>query len=134
MPCERIKHEHSSVSALSIVLQSAAYKNLQQRASTRQENSNYNDENENKDTIINKLDHGKAAEKSLNNDSGNERLDIAMGMSGSLPLQRNVYPPTSLLIAPLLTAYNTVDPSVDPVLWTPQVPILSAGLSGVAEV
>ncbi|KAH1262292.1 AP2-like ethylene-responsive transcription factor [Glycine max] len=134
MPCERIKHEHSSVSALSIVLQSAAYKNLQQRASTRQENSNYNDENENKDTIINKLDHGKAAEKSLNNDGGNERLDIAMGMSGSLPLQRNVYPPASLLIAPLLTAYNTVDPSVDPVLWTPQVPILSAGLSGVAEV
>ncbi|TKY53368.1 AP2 ethylene-responsive transcription factor [Spatholobus suberectus] len=133
MPHERRKHERSSVSALSILSQSAAYKNLQQKASKRQENSNNNDENENKNTI-NKLDHGKAAEKSSNNDGGHEGLDIGMGMSGSLPLQRNVYQMTPLLSAPLLTAYSTVDPSVDPVLWTPHVPILPSALSGVAEV
>ncbi|KAK7345039.1 hypothetical protein VNO77_15408 [Canavalia gladiata] len=133
MPCEGRKHKHSSVSALSILSQSAAYKNMQEKASKRQESSNDNDENENENTI-NKLDRGKATEKLSNNDGGNERLAIAMGMSGSLPLQRSVYPLTPLLSAPLLTAYNTVDPSVDPVLWTPLVPILPAGLSHVAEV
>ncbi|KAK7392908.1 hypothetical protein VNO78_21358 [Psophocarpus tetragonolobus] len=130
---ERRKHEHSSVSASSILSHSAAYKNLQLKASKKQENSNDNDENENKNSIS-KLDHGKAAEKLSNNDGGNEGLDIAMGISGSLPLQRSVFPLTSLLSAPFLTAYNTVDPSVDTVLWTPQVPILSVGLSSVAEV
>ncbi|XP_027365730.1 AP2-like ethylene-responsive transcription factor At2g41710 isoform X2 [Abrus precatorius] len=133
MPCKGRKQKHSSVSSLSILSQSAAYKNLQEKAAKRQDRSKDNDENENKHTI-NKLDHGRAAEKSSNNDGGNETLEIAMGMSGSLPLQRNVYPLTQLLSAPLLTAYSTVDPLVDPVLWTPLVPILPAGLSPVAEV
>ncbi|RDY12954.1 AP2-like ethylene-responsive transcription factor, partial [Mucuna pruriens] len=89
MPHERRKHERAFVSALSILSQSAAYKNMKQKASKRQENSNDHDENENKNTIK-KLDHGKEAEKSLNHDNDNEGLEIAMGMNGSLPLQRNV--------------------------------------------
>ena len=127
------KHRSSSLSALSILSQSAAYKSLQEKASKRQENSTDNDENENKNTI-NKLDHGKAVEKPSNHDGGNDRLDIATGMSGTMSLQRNVYPLTPFLSAPLLTAYNTVDPLVDPVLWTSLVPMLPAGLSHTAEV
>ncbi|KAG5072197.1 hypothetical protein JHK86_007408 [Glycine max] len=127
------KHRSSSLSALSILSQSAAYKSLQEKASKRQENSTDNDENENKNTI-NKLDHGKAVEKPSNHDGGNDRLNIAMGMSGTMSLQRNAYPLTPFLSAPLLTAYNTVDPLVDPVLWTSLVPMLPAGLSRTAEV
>lgn len=127
------KHRSSSVSALSILSQSAAYKSLQEKASKRQENSTDNDENENKNTV-NKLDHGKAVEKSSSHDGGDDRLDIAMGTSGTMSLQRNVYPLTPFLSAPLLTAYNTVDPLVDPVLWTSLVPMLPAGLSRTAEV
>ncbi|KAK7285614.1 hypothetical protein RJT34_20390 [Clitoria ternatea] len=132
-PHSEKKHRSSSVSALSILSQSAAYKSLQEKASKVQENSTENDENENKNTV-NKLDHGKAVEKPSNHDGGNDRLDIAMGMSGAMSLQRNVYPLTPFLSAPLLTAYNTVDPLVDPVLWTSLVPMLPAGLSRPAEV
>ncbi|OIV92313.1 hypothetical protein TanjilG_10523 [Lupinus angustifolius] len=128
------KHRSSAVSALSILSQSAAYKSLQEKASKKQENSIDNDENENKNTV-NKLDYGKAVEKSSNHDSDSDRLDIAMGTSGALCLQRNVYPSTPFLSAPLLTAYDTVDPSlVDPVLWTSLVPMLSASLSRPTEV
>ncbi|KAJ1429984.1 DNA-binding domain superfamily [Sesbania bispinosa] len=132
-PHNEKKHSSSSVSALSILSQSAAYKSLQEKASKRQENSAENDENENKNTV-NELDHGKAVEKPSNHDSGNDRLDSAMGMSRTLSLQRNVYPLTPFLSAPLLTAYNTVDPLVDPVLWTSLVPIFPAGLSRTTEV
>ncbi|XP_027929825.1 AP2-like ethylene-responsive transcription factor At2g41710 isoform X1 [Vigna unguiculata] len=127
------KQRSSSVSALRILSQSAAYKSLQEKASKKQENSIDNDENENKNTI-NKLDHGKAVEKPSNHDGGSDRLDIAMGMSGTMPLQRNVYPLTPFLSAPLLTAYNTVDPMADPALWTSLVPVLPAGLSRTDEV
>ncbi|KAI4300796.1 hypothetical protein L6164_034131 [Bauhinia variegata] len=133
MPHDTKKHKSSSVSALSILSRSAAYKSLEDKASKRKESCTDNDENENKNTI-NKLDHGKAVEKSSNHDSGNERLDVAMGMSGALSLQRNVYPLAPFLSAPLLTAYNTVDPLVDSVLWTPLVPMLSTSLSRTAEV
>ncbi|KAK8473425.1 hypothetical protein PHAVU_001G131300 [Phaseolus vulgaris] len=133
-PHNEKKQRSSSVSALSILSQSAAYKSLQEKASKRQENSIDNDENENKNTV-NKLDHGKAVEKPSNHDGGNDRLDIAMGMSGTMPLQRNVYPLTPFLSQPLLTAYNTVDPMVDPVLWTSLVPpVHPAGLSRTTEV
>lgn len=132
-PHNEKKQKSSSVSALSILSQSAAYKSLQEKASKKQENSIDNDENENKNTV-NKLDHGKAVEKPSNHDGGNDRLDIAMGMSGTMPLQRNLYPLTPFLSAPLLTAYNTVDPMVDPVLWTSLVPVHPAGLSRTAEV
>lgn len=127
------KHKSSSMSALSILSHSAAYKSLQEKVTKKPENSAGNDENENKNTV-NELDHGKAVEKSSNHEGGNDRLDIAMGMSGALSLQRNVYPLTPFLSAPLLTAYNTVDPLVDPVLWTSLVPMLPAGLSRTAEV
>ncbi|CAJ1912297.1 unnamed protein product [Sphenostylis stenocarpa] len=132
-PHNEKKHRCSSVSALSILSQSAAYKSLQEKASKRQETSIDNDENENKNAV-NKLDHGKAVEKPINQDGGNDQLDVAMGMSATMPLQRNVYPLTPFLSAPLLTAYNTVDPMVDPVLWTSLVPILPANLSRTAEV
>ncbi|KAJ1408958.1 DNA-binding domain superfamily [Sesbania bispinosa] len=88
-PHNEKKHSSSSVSALSILSQSTAYKSLQEKVSKRQENSAENDENENKNTV-NELDHGKAA-------------------------------------------YNTVDPLVDPVLWTSLVPIFPAGLSRTTE-
>ncbi|KAK7396236.1 hypothetical protein VNO78_17098 [Psophocarpus tetragonolobus] len=132
-PHNEKKHRSSSVSALSILSQSSAYKSLQEKASKKQEISIDNDENENKNTV-NKLDHGKAVEKPSNHDGSNDGLDIAMGMSGTMSLQRNVYPFTPFLSAPLLTGYNTVDPLVDPVLWTSLVPILPAGLSRTAEV
>lgn len=131
-PQNEKKNRSSSVSALSVLSQSAAYKSLQEKASKRQENSIENDENENKNTV-NKLDHGKAVEKPSNL-GGNDRLDIAMGMTGTMPLQRNVYPLAPFLSAPLLTAYNTVDPLVDPVFWTSLAPILPSGLSRTAEV
>jgi len=127
------KHKSSSISALSILSQSAAYKSMQEKAAKRQENSTDNDENENKN-IVNELDRGKAVEKPSNHDGSNDRLDIAMGMSGALSLQRNVYPLTSFLSAPLLTAYNTVDPMVDPALWTSLIPMLPAGLPRTSEV
>lgn len=127
------KHKSSSISALSILSQSAAYKSMKEKAAKRQENSTDNDENENKN-IVNELDRGKAVEKPSNHDGSNDRLGIAMGMSEALSLQRNVYPLTSFLSAPLLTAYNTVDPMVDPALWTSLIPMLPAGLSRTAEV
>ncbi|XP_028789455.1 AP2-like ethylene-responsive transcription factor At2g41710 [Neltuma alba] len=133
LPHDRKKHESSAVSALSILSRSAAYKSLQEKASRTQENYTDNDEDENKNTI-NKLDQGKALDRSPHHNGVDERLDIAMGMSGALSIQRNVYPLTSFLSAPLLTAYNTADPMVDPVLWTSLVPMLPAGLSRTAEV
>ncbi|XP_054801216.1 AP2-like ethylene-responsive transcription factor At2g41710 isoform X2 [Prosopis cineraria] len=129
------KHKNPSVSALSILSRSAAYKNLLENASKREENSIDPIENENKNNI-GKLDRGKAVEKSSNHhDGGNERPESVMGMSGALSLQKNAYSPLApFLSAPLLTAYNTTDPLVDPVLWTPLVPILPASLSRNAEV
>ncbi|CAK9182415.1 unnamed protein product [Ilex paraguariensis] len=126
------KHKGSAVSAMSILSRSAAYKSLQEKASKKQEN-NENDENENKNTIK-KIDHGKAIEKSSSHDGGSERLGVAFGMSGGLPLQSNVYPMTPFLSAPLLTHYNAIDPLADPVLWTSLVPVLAPGSSRTAEV
>uniref|UniRef100_A0A2N9IGH8 AP2/ERF domain-containing protein n=1 Tax=Fagus sylvatica TaxID=28930 RepID=A0A2N9IGH8_FAGSY len=139
MPClgmssnEGRKHKGSTVSALSILSRSAAYKCLQEKASKKQENGVDNDENEDKN-IINKVDYGKAIEKSTSHDVASERLGVALGMSGGLSLQRNVYPLAPFLSAPLLTNYNTVDPLVDPILWTSLVPVLPTGLSRTAEV
>ncbi|XP_042946943.1 AP2-like ethylene-responsive transcription factor At2g41710 isoform X1 [Carya illinoinensis] len=130
---EERKHKGSAVSALSILSRSAAYKSLQETASKKKENCGDNDENEDKNTI-NKMDYGKAVEKSTNHDVGTGRLGVTLGMSGGLSLQRNVYPPTPFLSAPLLTNYNTVDPLVDPILWTSLVPVLPTGLSRAAEV
>ncbi|OAY40417.1 AP2-like ethylene-responsive transcription factor At2g41710 [Manihot esculenta] len=132
MPVDGKKHKGSKISALSILSQSAAYKNLQEKASKKQENNADNDENENKNT--NNMDYGKAVEKPTTHDGSNERLGAALGMSGGLSLQRNVYQLTPFLSAPLLTNYNTVDPLVDPILWTSLVPVLPTGLPRNSEV
>ncbi|OMO71367.1 hypothetical protein CCACVL1_18255 [Corchorus capsularis] len=130
---ERIKRKGSSVSALSILSRSADFKSLKDKALKKKENSTDNDENENKNTI-NKMDHGKAAEKSVNHDTGSERLGATLAMSGGLSLQKNVFPLTPFLSAPLLTNYNTIDSLVDPVLWTSLVPVLPSGPSRNPEV
>nr|QNI23741.1 AP2/ERF transcription factor [Camptotheca acuminata] len=137
MPClgvshEGKKHRDSAVSAMSILSRSPAYKKLQEKASKKQKNNTDNAENENKNTI-NKVDYGKAVEKSSSHDTGSERLGVALGMGGGLPLQRNVFPLSPFLSAPLLTNYNTIDPLADPILWTSLVPVLPTGLSRTAE-
>ncbi|KAI9121016.1 hypothetical protein K1719_008049 [Acacia pycnantha] len=128
------KHKNTSVSALSILSRSAAYKSLLENASKREENSTEPNENENKNSI-DKLDRGKAVMKSSNHDGSNEKPESVMGMSGPLSLQKNVYNPlVPFLSAPLLTAYNTIDPLVDPLLWTSLVPMLPAGFPRNTEV
>ncbi|KAK8672006.1 hypothetical protein V6N13_110384 [Hibiscus sabdariffa] len=129
---EGTKRKGSSVSAMSILSRSADFKGLQEKALRKQEQSAEN-ENENKNTI-NKMDLGKAAEKSVNHDIGSDRLGATMGMTGGLSLQKNVFPLTPFLSAPLLTSYNTIDSLVDPVLWTSLVPALPTGPSRNPEV
>ncbi|GMI78840.1 hypothetical protein like AT2G41710 [Hibiscus trionum] len=127
---EGTKRKGSSVSAMSILSRSADFKSLQEKALRKQEQ---NAENESKNTI-NKMDLGKAAEKSVNQDTGSDRLGATMGMSGGLSLQKNMFPLTPFLSAPLLTNYNTIDSLVDPVLWTSLVPALPTGPSRNPEV
>ncbi|KAM5558775.1 AP2-like ethylene-responsive transcription factor [Rosa sericea] len=117
------KHKGARVSAMSILSRSPAYKSLQEKASIKQEKNADNDENENKNTIHRK-DYGKAIEKSTSHDGGDERLSASLGMSGGLSLQRNAFPLTPFLSAPLLTNYNMIDPLVDPILWTSLAPVL----------
>ncbi|PQP91552.1 AP2-like ethylene-responsive transcription factor [Prunus yedoensis var. nudiflora] len=91
------KHKGAKVSAMSILSRSAAYKNLQENASKKQENNADNDENENKNTI-HKMDYGKAVEKSTSHD---ERLSAALGMSSGLSLQIPFFGHLLLLFFPL---------------------------------
>ncbi|KAJ7976762.1 AP2-like ethylene-responsive transcription factor family [Quillaja saponaria] len=133
VPCEGNKKKGSTVPALSILLRSAAYKSLQEKASKKHENNTDTDENENKSTI-NKLDRGKAVEKCMNHDGGNESIQAALGMSGALSLQGNVFPLTPFLSAPLLTNYSFVDPLVDPALWASLGPSLPTAIYRTAEV
>ncbi|XVF75776.1 hypothetical protein PTKIN_Ptkin13bG0214200 [Pterospermum kingtungense] len=130
---EGTKRKGSSVSSLSILSRSADFKSLQEKALKKQEKNAENDENENKNTI-NKMDLGKAAEKSVNQDTVSDRLGTTLGMTGGLSLQKNVFPLTPFLSAPLLTNYNTIDSLVDPVLWTSLVPVLPSGPSRNPEV
>ncbi|XP_052172946.1 AP2-like ethylene-responsive transcription factor At2g41710 isoform X2 [Diospyros lotus] len=126
------KNKGSALSAMSILSRSAAYKSLQEKASKKQEKHTDNDENENK-CNINKKAYGKAIDKS-SHDGRSEGVGVALGTSGGLPLQRNIYPMPPFLSAPLLTNYNTIDPLSDPILWTTLVPVLPAGLSRTNEV
>ncbi|KAM1993002.1 hypothetical protein ACFX16_009393 [Malus domestica] len=112
------KHKGTRVSAMSILLWSAAYKNLQEKASQMEENNADNDENENKNTI-HKMDYGKAVEKSTSHD---ERLSSALGMSGGMSLQTDVFP-----LAPFLS-------TVDPILWTLLAPVLPSVISCTNEI
>lgn len=130
---EGTKCKGSSISALSILSRSADFKSLQEKALKKQEQNADNDENENKNAI-NKMDHGKAAGKSVNHDTGSDRLG-ATGMTGGLSaFQKNAFPLSPFLSAPLLTNYNTIDSLVDPVLWTSLVPALPTGPSRNPEV
>ncbi|KAM6568338.1 hypothetical protein CsatB_016323 [Cannabis sativa] len=129
------QHKSSKVSALSILSRSPAYKSLQEKASKKEETNAENDENKNKNTMS-KLDYGKAIEKSTNHDGASDRYGAELGMSGGLSLQRNInmFPLSPLLNAPLLTNYNTIDPLVDPIIWTSLAPVLPGGLSRTSEV
>ncbi|CAN0908343.1 AP2-like ethylene-responsive transcription factor At2g41710 [Linum grandiflorum] len=134
--CEERKKKHK-VSALSILSQSAAYKSLQEKASKRKENINAeNDENENKMTVNKTLvDYGgKSVEKSTSHDDN--RLGIT-GMNNppaGLSIQRNMYPLTSFLSAPLVNNYNSIGSLADPLLWSSLVPALPPGMSTSSEV
>lgn len=133
MSREGEKRKGSTVSAMSILSRSAAYKSLQEKALKRKEIVIENDENENKNSI-NKIEYGKAVEKSSSHDGGSERLGVALGMAGGMALQRNLFPLTPFLSAPLMTNYNTIDPLTDPILWASLVPSLPTGSSRPAEV
>ncbi|XP_023639691.1 AP2-like ethylene-responsive transcription factor At2g41710 isoform X1 [Capsella rubella] len=117
----------SSSSALSILSQSPAYKSLEEKVLKMQEkNTNENDENANHNIISMEKNHGKAIEKPV------VSHEIALGgASAALSLQKSMYPLTSLLTAPLLTNYSTMDPLADPILWTPFLP---SGSSHTSEV
>ncbi|KAL8508434.1 hypothetical protein ACS0TY_018892 [Phlomoides rotata] len=117
---ERLNHK--KVSALSILLKSAAYKRLEERISKKKEKDEI-DEKENKNNI-DKIELGKTVEKSCHN-VGSERHDIPYGISGGLPtIHRNMYQLAPLLSAPLITNYNSIDPLTDPLLWSSLVPVL----------
>lgn len=128
---EKKNHKSSTLSAMSILSQSAAYKSLLEKVAKKKEKVE-NDENENKSTI-NRVDRGKMIEKS-SPDSGSERLGAAFLNAGGLSINRNLHPLTPLLSAPLLTNYNSIDPLTDPVLWTSLVPNFQTGSSRTAEV
>uniref|UniRef100_A0A803MAD1 AP2/ERF domain-containing protein n=1 Tax=Chenopodium quinoa TaxID=63459 RepID=A0A803MAD1_CHEQI len=120
----------SATSALSILSRSAAYKNMQEKASKAKETTNDSDEKENK-SYVSKIDCGKAVQK-MSDDSGIERLGSTLGIGGS-SLHKNMFPLSPLLTAPLLTNYNAVDPLADPILWTSLMPLLPTAPSRTAE-
>ncbi|XP_042481644.1 AP2-like ethylene-responsive transcription factor At2g41710 isoform X1 [Macadamia integrifolia] len=150
---ESKKHKGSSVSALSILSRSAAYKSLQEKASKKKDQEE-NDENENNisttirttttTTATNnnddnnnnknkKIDYGKAVEKSASGDGSSDGVEVTLGMSG-MPHPRTLYPLGPFLSAPLLTNYNAVDPLTDPIMWSSLVPVFPTGLPRSTEV
>ncbi|KAL3616775.1 hypothetical protein CASFOL_039169 [Castilleja foliolosa] len=122
VPPERMKPK--KISAMSTLLNSTAYKSLQEKVSKRNGKAE-NDENENKNSIE-KVELGKAVDKTCHN--------VEFGSSGGLSIHKNVYPLTSLLSAPLLTNYNSIDQLADSVLWSNLVPVLQTGSSHTNEV
>ncbi|XP_074320492.1 AP2-like ethylene-responsive transcription factor At2g41710 [Silene latifolia] len=128
---ESQKSKSSANSALKILSRSAAFKNMQDRASKAQETANDNDEKENK-SHVSKIDHGKAVQTQID-DAGVERMGSTLGLGG-LPLQKSMFPLSTLLTAPLLTNYNTIDPLGDPILWTSLMPVLPIAPSRASEV
>ncbi|KAL7582609.1 hypothetical protein Lser_V15G42572 [Lactuca serriola] len=130
---ESKQHKKSSVSAMSILSRSAAYKSLQEKALKKEEE---NDENENKNNI-NKIDYGKAAvekKSSHDNDNDNDNDDdgttseFGLGMEGEEGMAA-LHP----ALAPFLTNYNAIDPLGDPVLWSSLVPPLQTRSSQPIE-
>ncbi|KAL5981810.1 hypothetical protein ACLOJK_015875 [Asimina triloba] len=109
IPRKGIGHS-SAVSACSILSQSSAFKNLQQKASESQDGRQKN-----------KIDYEKIVPK-LTNVGGRERLAVASGLS-DLPLQRTSYSFNPLLPSPpLTTTCITIDPVPDPTLWSSFIP------------
>ncbi|KAL3522964.1 hypothetical protein ACH5RR_015798 [Cinchona calisaya] len=131
LPQEGKERKRSTVSAMSILSRSAAYKSFQEKGLKKKE-IDENDENEDKN-VLNIKDYGKGVDKSCH-DGENDRLEAGFGIGGGLPIQRNVYPLTPLLSAPLVTSYNSIDSLTDPVLWTSLVSVLPVGSSRTAEV
>nr|KAJ0185487.1 hypothetical protein LSAT_V11C900466730 [Lactuca sativa] len=132
---ESKQHKKSSVSAMSILSRSAAYKSLQEKALKKEEE---NDENENKNNI-NKIDYGKAAvEKKSSHDNDNDNdndndddgttSEFGLGMEGEEGMAA-LHP----ALAPFLTNYNAIDPLGDPVLWSSLVPPLQTRSSQPIE-
>jgi AP2-like factor (ANT lineage) len=118
----------SSSSALSILSQSPAFKSLEEKVLKIQEScNNENDENANRNIINMEKNNGKAIEKPVVSHG------VALGGAAALSLQKSMYPLTSLLTAPLLTNYNTLDPLADPILWTPFLPSGSSLTSEVTK-
>lgn len=129
---EKKNHKSSTSSAMSILSQSAAYKSLLEKVAKKKEKvEDY--ENETKSTI-NRVDRGKMIEKSSPDSESEKRLGAAFLSAGVLSINRNLHPLTPLLSAPLLTNYNSIDPSTDPVLWTSLVPNFHTASSRTAEV
>ncbi|CAH8358618.1 unnamed protein product [Eruca vesicaria subsp. sativa] len=128
---KQISSPSSTASALSILSASPAYKSLEEKVLKIQESSSTreNDENANRKIINMEKSHGKEIEKPVVSHG------VGLGSGGvpatALSLQKSMYPLTSLLTAPLLTNYNTLDPLGDPILWTP---FLLPGSSHTSEV
>ncbi|KAF2582482.1 hypothetical protein F2Q68_00002584 [Brassica cretica] len=77
--------------------------------------------------------HGKEIEKPVVSHvvvlcSGSVGVDAT-----ALSLQKSMYSITSLLTAPLLSNYNTLDLLGDPILWTPFLPPESSYTSEVTK-
>lgn len=123
----------SALSAMSVLSQSVAFKNLQEKAMKMKETAESleNVENEKKDNA-NKSTFGKAIEKQPSCQEGVSGFASEAGQA--LTLDRSVYPLSPLLsAAPLLTNYSGLDPLSDSIPWTTLVPVLSTGLPQVTK-
>ncbi|XP_048608615.1 AP2-like ethylene-responsive transcription factor At2g41710 isoform X2 [Brassica napus] len=123
---KQITSPSSTSSALSILSASPAYKSLEEKVMKIQESSSTreNDENANRNINSTEKSHGKEIEKPPVVSHG-----VSLGSGGgvapaaaALSLQKSMYPLASLLTAPLLSNYNTLDPLGEPILWTPFLP------------
>ncbi|KAF3514797.1 hypothetical protein F2Q69_00002093 [Brassica cretica] len=123
---KQITSPSSTSSALSILSASPAYKSLEEKLMKIQESSSTreNDENANRNINSTEKSHGKEIEKPPVVSHG-----VSLGSGGvvapaaaALSLQKSMYPLASLLTAPLLSNYNTLDPLGEPILWTPFLP------------
>ncbi|XP_013622281.1 PREDICTED: AP2-like ethylene-responsive transcription factor At2g41710 isoform X2 [Brassica oleracea var. oleracea] len=132
---KQITSPSSTSSALSILSASPAYKSLEEKVMKIQESSSTRENDENANRNINSIEksHGKEIEKPPVVSHG-----VSLGSGGgvapaaaALSLQKSMYPLASLLTAPLLSNYNTLDPLGEPILWTP---FLHPGSSHTLEV
>ncbi|KAL0674468.1 hypothetical protein Bca4012_002449 [Brassica carinata] len=123
---KQITSPSSTSSALSILSASPAYKSLEEKLMKIQESSSTreNDENANRNINSTEKSHGKEIEKPPVVSHG-----VSLGSGGvvapaaaALSLQKSMYPLASLLTAPLLSNYNTLDPLGEPILWTTFLP------------